>query len=355
VRRTGDARAKPHIGGALPLPAESRPSNPTVPLIRLMCDCRRRMVGTSVEMRALRRWYLYGRYMRSVRVRVSVWLPFAASAVFLTAWWFCAGRVVDVVPLRTETFDTNPYGVLIAIGIGIAIALARVTAPTSLVLVTLLLALQLLFWPTRFSQVSWVAYLGLLAVSAGLFASSRSRVRLVALVAACVWAIAAAALLTLPSLSLSGMWGTINGKTVESPEVLQGFAIWSVVGLLATSYLWFLSHRSRARRADRTNSTSAATDADAPAPHSDRSASLGRLSSREQDIFRLVVQGMSNAEVARSAHIEESTVKTHLTSILSKLGLSSRVQLVVYAYEHGLRGPLETRSPAESLTPGDML
>ncbi|MFF1878343.1 response regulator transcription factor [Leifsonia sp. NPDC058230] len=252
--------------------------------------------------------------------------------------------MVDVVPLRTETFDTNPYAVLIAIGIAIAIAIARITASTSLVLVTLLLALQLLFWPTRFSQISWVAYLGLLLVAAGLFASNRSQVRLVGLVAACVWAVAAAALLTWPSLSLSGIWGTINGKTAESPEVSQGFAIWSVVGLLATGYLWFLSHRIRARRARVGNSTTEAAATTAPVPRPDAAASFGRLSSREQDIFELVVRGMSNAEVARSAHIEESTVKTHLTSILSKLGLSSRVQLVVYAYEHGLRAPLGTPS-----------
>jgi DNA-binding NarL/FixJ family response regulator len=47
---------------------------------------------------------------------------------------------------------------------------------------------------------------------------------------------------------------------------------------------------------------------------------------------------LSNADVARAAHIEESTVKTHLSSILAKLGLTSRVQLVVFAYESGLAG-----------------
>jgi DNA-binding CsgD family transcriptional regulator len=147
------------------------------------------------------------------------------------------------------------------------------------------------------------------------------------------------------------MWGTINGKTAQSPEVWEGFAIWSVVGVLATSYLWFLSYKLRTRQLVGTNSVPP-VDSYQQEPQSDTADSLGRLSSREQDIFKLVVRGMSNAEVAREAHIEESTVKTHLTSILSKLGLSSRVQLVVYAYERGLCAPLETRSLAESPNPG---
>lgn len=61
-----------------------------------------------------------------------------------------------------------------------------------------------------------------------------------------------------------------------------------------------------------------------------------RLTSREQEIFRLAATGMSNAEIAASEYLSEATVKTHLSRIFTKLDLRDRVQLVVFAFEHGL-------------------
>jgi DNA-binding NarL/FixJ family response regulator len=66
---------------------------------------------------------------------------------------------------------------------------------------------------------------------------------------------------------------------------------------------------------------------------------LQELTERELDVTRLVAGGMSNAEVAASLFLGEGTVKTHVTSILSKLGLRSRTQIVVVAYETGLVEP----------------
>ncbi|MCP1574102.1 two-component system nitrate/nitrite response regulator NarL [Herbaspirillum rubrisubalbicans] len=61
-----------------------------------------------------------------------------------------------------------------------------------------------------------------------------------------------------------------------------------------------------------------------------------KLTARERETMRCVAQGQSNKEIARSLDVAESTVKIHVQNILKKLNLSSRVQIAVYAVEHGL-------------------
>lgn len=71
-------------------------------------------------------------------------------------------------------------------------------------------------------------------------------------------------------------------------------------------------------------------------PGAQKSRIPGDLTDREMDVIRLVAKGRSNQDIARELVISEKTVKTHMSSILSKLALEDRTQVAIFAIKNGL-------------------
>jgi DNA-binding NarL/FixJ family response regulator len=84
----------------------------------------------------------------------------------------------------------------------------------------------------------------------------------------------------------------------------------------------------------------------AATPDPTRRHELDKLSRREREVLLEVARGRSNGQIARRLFIEEATVKSHVSSVLLKLGLHSRVQAVILAYETGLVSPGTPIHPA---------
>ncbi len=76
-----------------------------------------------------------------------------------------------------------------------------------------------------------------------------------------------------------------------------------------------------------------------PAPGDGRPVALQELSDREIEVLRLVARGLSNLEIGAEMYLSEATIKSHVRSLLRKLGLRDRTQAVVVAYESGLIVP----------------
>ena len=95
------------------------------------------------------------------------------------------------------------------------------------------------------------------------------------------------------------------------------------------------ARRQRGARADRPVGPAGrrSSGARTPAP-----AAYLALTEKEREVFAAVARGLSNTEIAAQVFASESTVKTHVGAILRKLGLRDRVQIVVFAHDHGLAG-----------------
>lgn len=250
--------------------------------------------------------------------------------IALAIWLGLAGLDrLDVVPLRDESFATSAYGVAVMVGFAAAIALGRVRPAWAIILAMVLLVVQLSFWPARFSQLSWTGYVLLLPLPAFLSRSTPPERRRLMLAAVLACGVTVGALLTVPALSISGRWGTLSGKDLAGG--LDAVAVCVIISV-AASWLSWRAGRPRVVPVDRPERVARST-----AENGD--AALAALSPREREVFDLVARGRSNAEVAAHAFISEATVKTHVGNILKKLGLSSRSELIAFAWGNRLLEP----------------
>jgi DNA-binding NarL/FixJ family response regulator len=107
-----------------------------------------------------------------------------------------------------------------------------------------------------------------------------------------------------PELLVAGIHAVHAGESLLAPTVTQR---------MIES---FLSHRPAEGRAD--------------------DARLATLTQRERETLELIARGLTNAEIADTFVVSETTVKTHVSRVLMKLDVRDRVHAVIYAYEHGL-------------------
>lgn len=90
---------------------------------------------------------------------------------------------------------------------------------------------------------------------------------------------------------------------------------------------------------DRTKMGSVLTDMLRSGKHKDITsdeAKIALLTQREREVITLIALGMKNKPIGQQLFISETTVRHHLTSVFGKLGISSRLELIIYAFEHGL-------------------
>ena len=76
-----------------------------------------------------------------------------------------------------------------------------------------------------------------------------------------------------------------------------------------------------------------------PTPDFAELSTLSTLTPREREVLAALARGLSNREIAAALVVEETTVRTHVKRVLTKLQLRDRVQAVIFAYEHGLIRP----------------
>jgi two-component system, NarL family, nitrate/nitrite response regulator NarL len=104
---------------------------------------------------------------------------------------------------------------------------------------------------------------------------------------------------------------------IKAIEKVHGGEVWLDRALMA-SVLTGMTHARSEQQAD------------------PEAAKIARLTARERNVVALIGQGLKNKQIASHLSISETTVRHHLTSVFAKLGVADRLELVIYAYKHGL-------------------
>ena len=74
-------------------------------------------------------------------------------------------------------------------------------------------------------------------------------------------------------------------------------------------------------------------------PHQAEGARVAELTDREHDVLRHMARGATNAEIAAALVVSETTIKSHVGAVFSKLGVRHRAAAIVFAYDHGIVEP----------------
>jgi DNA-binding CsgD family transcriptional regulator len=134
--------------------------------------------------------------------------------------------------------------------------------------------------------------------------------------------IAAATVTALTALTVDRHGSTLDWINLYLSITLTSFVVPWLVGFVVRTQVDVRDRRATRAAVPAVASVTAGADA------------VGSLSPRELDVYRLLVRGATNSEIASELFLSVYTVKAHVASILSKLGLRDRVQVVVHAYEN---------------------
>lgn len=259
--------------------------------------------------------------------RPAHWLALIVGALLLTNWILAeVGR------------GPFPDILLFMIPVAVMVGLAPWIPFASLAIMVLLPLAQIGGLVIGPSSITWPVWLAGVLVALILGAIAEGRVRRFTLLAGFVAAALIAYLMAAPGPQ--GSWAQWIGNYALGERVhphredfvmifLVGFALYLLAWLIGVAYRMALQGKF---------SRIAALLAENPDGRVARPVhtTLSGLSPRELEIYALVARGLSNAEIASREHISETTVKTHVSSILRKLELRSRTQLAAHAVDKGL-------------------
>lgn len=267
------------------------------------------------------------------------WLPVAAAAAFLALWLVAeAGR-----------WQLLEKGVVFAL-LALAIALSERLSLVSLGALVVVPVLQLVGVLHYAESTTWPMYLAGPIVALVVGANASRLARILAVPVGLAFAVLVAVLMVY-SRGREGGWASWTGQ-LSGPDHLVPvrdhpmrddllgiglIAAGLFLGALAVGILYRSSRSGFIRRLmDLSEGKQLDPSGESPL---DEDSRLSALSPREREIFVLLAQGLSNAEIAEASFVSESTVKSHVRAILRKLDLRSRSQVVAFAYGAPVAAP----------------